>query len=182
MAGTVAGRQTRETADDVDIEIGLGDVEAQEVVRTTSGENRICRREGDQSGLGHARGCAQQQLFGHAHLEKALRERLGEDVHVGVFREISAQSDDFVVVLRGLDQCVSERGGGGALTRVDERGDHGRSLELRRRRGGHARTLSSCRLVGSVKRPVSSSRQMLHSCSSMRMKCAFSRVSRSATP
>ena len=44
----------------------------------------VGRREGHQTGLGHARGGAEQQLLGHAHLEEPLRELFGEDVHVGV--------------------------------------------------------------------------------------------------
>src|SRR6476469_9070351 len=80
MRRPVSGGQSGQSTDDVDVESGFGDVEADEVVGAAGGEHRIGRREGHQTGLGHPRSGAEQQLLGHPHLEVPLRERLREDV------------------------------------------------------------------------------------------------------
>src|SRR6185312_8326577 len=46
VAGPVPGGQAGQRADDVDVQAGLGDVEAQEVVGPTGGEHRVGGREG----------------------------------------------------------------------------------------------------------------------------------------
>jgi hypothetical protein len=97
MRRAVSGCQARQAADDVDVQARLGDVEADEVVGAAGREHRVGRREGHQAGFGHARGRAEQQLLGHAHLEVSLRELFGEDVHVGVLTEVGGQAHDPVV-------------------------------------------------------------------------------------
>ena len=98
----------------------LGDVEADEVVGAAGREHRVGRREGHQPGFGHARGRAEQQLLGHAHLEVSLRELFGEDVHVGVLTEIGGQAHDPLVLFGRRHQGVPERRGGGALAGIGE--------------------------------------------------------------
>jgi hypothetical protein len=132
---SVARGQPGQAPDDVDVQPRLGDVETDEVVGPAGGEHRIGGGEGNQTGLGHARRRAEQQLLGHPHLEVPLRICLGEDVHVGVLAEVGGQSDDPVVGLGGFDQGVPERCGGGALAGVGERGDHRRRAKRRSR--GH---------------------------------------------
>ena len=126
MGRPVSGGEPGQAADDVDIESGLGDVKADEVVGAPGGEHRIGGGEGHQTGLGHPRGGAEQQLLGHAHLEEPLRERLREDVHIGVLAQIGGQAHDPVIVFSRGHQRVPERGGGGALAFVGERCDHRR--------------------------------------------------------
>ena len=88
MRRPVSGGQSGQSPDDVDIQTGLGDIETDEVVGAPRGEHRIGRRERHQTGLGHPRSGAEQQLLGHPHLEVPLRELFGEDVHVGVLAEV----------------------------------------------------------------------------------------------
>ena len=88
VAGAVAGGQAGEGADHVDVQVGLGDIEAEEVVRATGGEDRVRRGEGYEAGLGHPGRGAEHQRLGHPHLEEPVRVLLGEDVHVGVLGEI----------------------------------------------------------------------------------------------
>ena len=173
--GSVAGGEAGEPADDVDVESRLSGVEAEEVVGTTCGEDRVRGRERDQTRFGHARGGAEEQLLGHADLEEALRHRLREDVHVGVLGQVGAESDDAAVLLGGSDERMPERRGRGFLARVGERGDHRRGLELGRGGLGH-------RADPSGAPRLSWSRQGCHSSSSMRMKCALVLFSSSGTP
>ncbi len=130
VAGAVAGGQAGQPADDVDVQVRFGAVQAEEVVGAAGGEHGVGGGERHQAGFGQPGGGAEEQLFGHAHLEEPLREGLGEDVHVGVFAQVRGEADDFVVFLRGLDQGVPERGGGGFLAGIGEGRDHGRGLQL----------------------------------------------------
>ena len=100
VAGPVAGGQAGQRADDVDVEVGLGDVEAEEVVGPPGREDRVGGREGHQPDLGQA-GCgAEHRLLGHAHLEEPLRVGVAEDVHVGVLGQVRRQPDDLRALLR----------------------------------------------------------------------------------
>ena len=72
MRRTVSRGEPRKASDDVDVEVRLGDVEADEVVRASGREDRVGGRERNQTGFGHARGRAEQQLLGHAHLEEPV--------------------------------------------------------------------------------------------------------------
>ena len=129
VAGPVAGGQAGQRADDVDVQAGLGDVQAQEVVGAAGGEHRVGRGERHQAHLGHARSGAEHGLLGHAHLEEPVRVRVAEDVHVGVLGQVGGQPDDLRPLLGEPRERVAERGAGGALAGVGEGGDHGGGLE-----------------------------------------------------
>ena len=144
VAGPVAGGQAGQRADDVDVQAGLGDVEAQEVVGAAGGEHRVGGGEGHQPDLGHARRRAEHGLLGHAHLEEPVRVRVAEDVHVGVLGQVGGQPDDLRPLLGQPGERVAERGAGGALAGVGERGDH--------RRGGEPLAAARWSVIGSVHR------------------------------
>ena len=129
MRRSVSGGQPGKAADDVHVEVRLGDVEADEVVCATGREHGVGGRERHQAGLGHPRGRTEQQLLGHAHLEEPVRILPGEDVHVGVLAEIRGHPDDALVGPRGLHESVPERCRRGLLAGVGERRDHRRSLQ-----------------------------------------------------
>src|SRR5699024_4775711 len=88
VAGPGPGGQPGKTADDVDVEVRFGDVQAQEVVGAAGGEHRVGRGERDEPDLGHAGRRTEHGLLGHAHLEEPLRVGIPEDVHVGVLGEV----------------------------------------------------------------------------------------------
>ena len=132
MAGPVAGGQPGQRADDVDVQTGLGDVQAEEVVGPARGEHRVGGRERHEPDLGQPRGRAEHGLLGHAHLEEAVGVGVAEDVHVGVLGQVGGQPDDLRALLGQPGEGVAERGAGGALAGVGERGDHRRRGELLR--------------------------------------------------
>src|SRR3954469_10078224 len=117
---------------------------------------------------------------------------VAEDVHVGVLGQVGGQPDDLGTLLGELRQRVAERGLGGPLSGIGEGGDHRRgrqALLLRCRGGAHGCRswdggLGGVREGGRhrVKDSSSWARATSHSCSSTRMKCAFSRSISSGTP
>ena len=148
MARAVAGGEAGQAADDVDVEAGLGDVEAEEVVGAARREHGVGGRERDQPDLRHAGGRAEHDLLGHAHLEEALRDggrgrracrctwpgrRTGRRSPAAASaRRASAWPNGALV---------------GPLSRVGERGDHRRGGGLARRGGRAHRVRPSCELA-----------------------------------
>ena len=94
VARAIAGREPGQGADDLDVEIFLGDRHADEVIGAARGEHGIGGGKGHEAFARHAGGGAHQQLLGHAHLVEAVRIGLREDVEVGVFGKIGAHADD----------------------------------------------------------------------------------------
>src|SRR4051794_37103925 len=117
---------------------------------------------------------------------------VAEDVHVGVLGKVGGQPDDLGTLLGELRQRMAERGLCGPLSGIGEGGDHRRgrqALLLRGCGGAHGCNswnggLGGVREGGRHRAKVSSSwaRATSHSCSSTRMKCAFSRSISSGTP
>lgn len=120
VAGPVTGGQTGQAADDVDVEVRLGDVQADEVVRAAGREDRVRGGERKQARLGPAGGRAEEQLLGHAHLEEPAGVGPREDVHVGVLAQVGGEADDPRVALGQFDHGPAEGGGRGAPAGVGE--------------------------------------------------------------
>ena len=83
--------------DHLDVEVLVADVGAKEFASAHRGKRRKRRDKGDESGFRHARGHAEQVLFGDAEIEEAFREPLAEGADLGGFGEIGAEADDFGV-------------------------------------------------------------------------------------
>jgi hypothetical protein len=161
MAGIVAGGQAGQGTDDVDVELRLSDVKAQEVIGAPRGEDRVGGGERRQTHLGQPRGRAQHHLFRHAHLEEAVGVSLAEDVHVGVLGQVRGEADHVGAFGGEPGQCMSEGGFGGALALLGDRGDHRGGGELAlgsrgllrgllSRRGGVHRTSPSPLVIAGV--------------------------------
>ena len=169
VARAVAGGQPGQRADDLDVQPVFGDRHVDEIIGAARREHRIGGGERHEAFARQAGGGAQQQLLGHAHLVEAVGMRGGEDVQVGVFRQIGGHADDLGPVwlpaapARGRTappRCAAPRPAIEAI------------IALVLRRGGSSGTL----------RRAAAASAMAHSSSSTRMKCVFSRVSRNGTP
>ncbi len=105
----------------------------------------------------------------------SARERLLEDVQVGVFAEIGGHADDLGMLLRGCHERMAEGRRRGALAFAGDEAIIADvvSFGLRRLAGraGHAGLAAS-----------SASSARSHSWASTRMKWFFSRASRKGTP
>ena len=114
MARPIAGREARQGAHDLHVEVFLGDRHADEVVGPSRRKHRIGRREWHEAFPRHSGGGADQELFRHAHLVEAVGMGLGEDVQVSVLREVRRQSHDLRPGLGQRRKGVAERSGLGA--------------------------------------------------------------------
>ena len=119
MAGTVAGLQARQTADDLDVGVMLADGLGDEVVAPSCNEGSVCSGKGNEAFLGQAAGRAHHQLLRHAHIVEPIRERIPENVDVRIFGQIRTEADDPVVFLGQLDQRIAEGLRHGGMIRHD---------------------------------------------------------------
>lgn len=88
MAWAVACGQAWQAAHYFDVKVFFSDRHADEVVGAARGKHCIGSREGDKAFACHP-GCrTHQQLLGHSHLVETVGMSFGEDVQVGVFREV----------------------------------------------------------------------------------------------
>jgi hypothetical protein len=133
VARPIAGRQARQRAADLDVEVLFGDHLVDEVVGAARAEHGVGGGKRHQALLGHATGRGHQQLLGHAHLEKPIRVGLREQVQVGVLREVGSEADDLRPRGGIFDESLAERRCLDALPFGGDRRDH--------RRGGQARLL-----------------------------------------
>ena len=85
MAGAIAGRQARQRRADLHVQMLFGDDLVNKIIGATGCKGGIGGGERNKSLLRHPPCRRHQQLFGHAHLEKAIREGLGENMQVGIF-------------------------------------------------------------------------------------------------
>ncbi len=130
VARAVAGGQPRQRADDLDVEVLLGDRQADEVVGAARGEHRIGRRERHEALARQARrrrssAAARPCPSGRSGRDSALAKMCRS-----VYFARSAVSPTISGRFAGLrDQRVAERRGLGALPGCRERGDHRRGGE-----------------------------------------------------
>ena len=85
MAGAIAGRQARQRRADLDVQMFLSDHLMNKIIGATGRKGGIGGGEGNKSLLRHASRRRHQQLLRHSHLEKTIREGLGENMQVSIF-------------------------------------------------------------------------------------------------
>jgi hypothetical protein len=109
VARSSGTRQCRHEADDLDVQLGIGDRHRDLIVASARAEDPKRVDENDVARSREARGDSDHVRFGRPGVDEALADRIAEHVGLGLTREVGPETNDLRVTTREREQRLAMR-------------------------------------------------------------------------